>query len=96
MPDWTYAGPVVAHTLHAMAIDTPDETNPSRPPASSGEAPVVASDSEEQPLATSQLGSGGLAQETTSETQPAVAVLKVNEAIEAKSVVSFRPDEFKV
>jgi eukaryotic-like serine/threonine-protein kinase len=58
-----------------MAIDTPDETNPSPPPAPSGEAPVVASDSEEQPLATSQLGSGGLAQQTTSETQPAVAVL---------------------
>ncbi|MFL5617872.1 MAG: protein kinase domain-containing protein [Gemmatimonadaceae bacterium] len=60
-----------------MAIDTPDETNPSPPPASAGEAPVVASDSDEQPLATSQLGSGGLAQQTTSETQPAVAVLKV-------------------
>ncbi len=60
-----------------MTTDTPDETNPSPPPAQSGEAPVVASDSEEQPLATSQLGSGGLAQQTTSETQPAVAVLKV-------------------
>jgi predicted Ser/Thr protein kinase len=60
-----------------MPTDTPDETNPSPRPAPSGEAPVVASDSDEQPLATSQLGSGGLAQQTTSETQPAVAVLKV-------------------
>ena len=60
-----------------MAIDTPDETNPSPPPGSAGEAPVVASDSDEQALATSQLGSGGLAQQTTSGTQPAVAVLKV-------------------
>jgi serine/threonine-protein kinase len=60
-----------------MAIDTPDETNPSPPPASAGKAPVVASDSDEQSLATSQLGSGGLAQQTTSGTQPAVAVLKV-------------------
>jgi eukaryotic-like serine/threonine-protein kinase len=59
-----------------MTSDTPDETNPSPPPARSGEAPVVASDSDEQPLHTSQLGSGGLAQQT-SETQPAVAVLKV-------------------
>jgi eukaryotic-like serine/threonine-protein kinase len=60
-----------------MTSDTPDETNPSPSPAPSGEAPVVASDSDEQPLHTSQLGSGGLAQQTTSETQPAVAVLKV-------------------
>jgi serine/threonine protein kinase len=60
-----------------MTIDTPDETNPSPSSAPSGEAPVVASDSDEQPLHTSQLGSGGLAQQTTSGTQPAVAVLKV-------------------
>jgi serine/threonine protein kinase len=77
LPDWAYAGPVVAHTLHAMTTDTPDETNPSPPPAPPGEAQAVASDAGEQPLATSQLGSGGLAQQTTSETQPAVAVLKV-------------------
>src|SRR4051812_22939241 len=60
-----------------MTTDTPDETNPSPPPAPSGEARVVASEGDEQPLATSQLGSGGLAQRTTSETHPAVAVLKV-------------------
>ena len=60
-----------------MSTDTPDDAKSSPPPAPAGEAPVVASDSEEQPLATSQLGSGGLAQQTTSETQPAVAVLKV-------------------
>jgi len=59
-----------------MTSDTPDDANPSPPPARSGEAPVVASDSDEQPLHTSQLGSGGLAQQT-SETQPAIAVLKV-------------------
>ncbi|PYP81572.1 MAG: hypothetical protein DMD35_00950 [Gemmatimonadetes bacterium] len=59
-----------------MTSDTPDDTNPTPPPIRSGEAPVVASDSDEQPLHTSQLGSGGLAQQT-SETQPAVAVLKV-------------------
>ena len=60
-----------------MTSDTPDETNPSPPPSPSGEAPVVAPAAEEQSLATSQLGSGGLAQQTTSGTQPAVAVLKV-------------------
>jgi predicted Ser/Thr protein kinase len=60
-----------------MTSDTPDEANPSPPPAPSGQGPVVASDSDEQPLHTSQLGSGGLAQQTTSETQPAIAVLKV-------------------
>ena len=60
-----------------MTSDTPDETTPSPPPSPSGEAPVVAPTADEQPLATSQLGSGGLAQQTTSETQPAVAVLKV-------------------
>jgi eukaryotic-like serine/threonine-protein kinase len=59
-----------------MTSDTPDETNPSPPPTRSGKAPVVASDTDEQPLHTSQLGSGGLAQQT-SESQPAVAVLKV-------------------
>jgi serine/threonine-protein kinase len=60
-----------------MSTDTPDDPKSSPPPVPSGEAPAVASDSDEQPLATSQLGSGGLAQQTTSETQPAVAVLKV-------------------
>ena len=59
-----------------MTSDTPDETNPSPPPTRSGKAPVVASDTDEQPLHTSQLGSGGLAQQT-SESQPAIAVLKV-------------------
>ena len=59
-----------------MTSDTPDETNPSPPPSRSGEARVVASDTDEQPLHTSQLGSGGLAQQT-SESQPAIAVLKV-------------------
>ena len=59
-----------------MTSDKPDETNPSPPPTRSGEAPVVASDTDEQPLHTSQLGSGGLAQQT-SESQPAIAVLKV-------------------
>jgi serine/threonine-protein kinase len=60
-----------------MSTDAPDDPKSSPPPVPSGEAPAVASDSDEQPLATSQLGSGGLAQQTTSETQPAVAVLKV-------------------
>jgi eukaryotic-like serine/threonine-protein kinase len=60
-----------------MTSDTPDETNPSPPPVRSGEGPVVAPTSGEQPLATSQLGSGGLAQQHTSESVPAVAVLKV-------------------
>jgi serine/threonine-protein kinase len=59
-----------------MTSDTPDEINRSRPPEPSGEAPVVAPPADEQALATSQLGSGGLAQQT-SESQPAVAVLKV-------------------
>ena len=60
-----------------MTPDTPDVPNRTRPPAPGGEAPVVAPPSDEQPLATSQLGSGGLAQQHTSETQPAIAVLKV-------------------
>ena len=60
-----------------MTPDTPDEPTRPRPPAPEGEAPVVAPTSGEQPLATSQLGSGGLAQQHTSETQPAIAVLKV-------------------
>src|SRR5687767_49347 len=59
-----------------MTPDTPDVPNRTRPPAPGGQAPVVGP-SGEQPLATSQLGSGGLAQQHTSETQPAVAVLKV-------------------
>ena len=59
-----------------MTSDTPDETNPSPPPSRSGKAPVVASDTDDEPLHTSQLGSGGLAQQT-SESQPAIAVLKV-------------------
>jgi predicted Ser/Thr protein kinase len=59
-----------------MTSDKPDETNPSPPPTRSGQAPVAASDTDEQPLHTSQLGSGGLAQQT-SESQPAIAVLKV-------------------
>ena len=62
-----------------MTSDKPDETNPSPPPSRSGEARVVASDTDEQPLHTSQLGSGGLAQQT-SESQPAIAVLKVESA----------------
>ncbi|HKP14546.1 MAG TPA: serine/threonine-protein kinase, partial [Gemmatimonadaceae bacterium] len=73
---WTYAGRVVAHTLQPMTSDTPDETNPSPPPTRLGKGPVVASDTDEQSLHTSQLGSGGLAQQT-SESQPAIAVLKV-------------------
>ena len=60
-----------------MTPDTPDEPNRTRPPAPGGQAPVVTPSSGEQPLATSQLGSGGLAQQHTSETQPAIAVLKV-------------------
>src|SRR5215207_5261841 len=59
-----------------MTSDTPDKTTPPAPPASSGDETIVAPVSAEQPLATSQLGSGGLAQQT-GDTQPAVAVLKV-------------------
>ena len=60
-----------------MTPDTPDESNRPRSPAPGGQAPAVTPSSGEQPLATSQLGSGGLAQQHTSESQPAVAVLKV-------------------
>ncbi|HEU4722882.1 MAG TPA: serine/threonine-protein kinase [Gemmatimonadaceae bacterium] len=60
-----------------MTTDTPDEPRSPSPPDPSGETRLVAPVSGEQPLATSQLGSGGLAQQHTSETQPAIAVLKV-------------------
>jgi serine/threonine protein kinase len=60
-----------------MTTDTPDEPRSPSPPDPSGETRLVTPASGEQPLATSQLGSGGLAQQHTSETQPAIAVLKV-------------------
>src|SRR5918993_1339622 len=66
-----YAGAGVAHTLHAMTFDTPDDTPSPPPPARSGEGRVVAPTAEEQPLATSQLGSGSLAQQATGESPAA-------------------------
>jgi len=60
-----------------MKSDTPDETMSPPPPDPSGEARVVAPPADEQPLATSQLGSGSLAQQPTGESPAAVAVLKV-------------------
>ena len=66
-----------------MTSDTPEETNPTPPRESSGEAPVVAppegdTPEGETPLVTSQLGSGALlAQQPTSDSLAAIAVLKV-------------------
>ena len=60
-----------------MTSDTPDDTPSPPSPARSGEGRVVAPPAEEQPLATSQLGSGSLAQQQSGESPVAVAVLKV-------------------
>ena len=59
-----------------MTADTPDET-PSPPPHPSGQGRVGAPTADEQALATSQLGSGSLAQQPSGESPAAVAVLKV-------------------
>src|SRR3954470_9326865 len=70
-----YAGMVVAHTLHAMTSDKPDATRPPPLPDQTEVAPVAAPPESDQPLDSSQLGSGALAQQPT-DSQP-VAVLKV-------------------
>ncbi|HUQ79483.1 MAG TPA: protein kinase [Gemmatimonadaceae bacterium] len=59
-----------------MTSDTPDET-PSPPTQPLGQGHVVAPTADEQGLATSQLGSGSLAQQPSGESPVAVAVLKV-------------------
>ena len=60
-----------------MTSDTPDDTTPPAPPDQAGEAQVVAPPEGDAPLETSELGSGHLREQATSDTLQSIAVLKV-------------------